>query len=70
MTSAGIGSDIDFVKELGIDDENIPEFRFIWNINSTNTLRLTYSDLSYSGDRRINQTIYFDGRTYNIGSAC
>lgn len=61
------GSDIDFKDELGLDDENFIDARFSWYFAKNNKLRLTYSNIAYSGDKVISEEIVFDGETYEVG---
>jgi hypothetical protein len=67
ITEAGTGTDIDFKTDLGIEDENFPEARFTWYIGSKNKLRLAYIQISYSGDKNVEKTIEFGGKTYTVG---
>jgi hypothetical protein len=63
----GLGTDIDARQDLVIDDSNFPAGRFTLE---TRTMRVqfTYTPIDFSGDRIVNRTIVFNGRTYSIGT--
>lgn len=68
VTESGIGTKIDFEEDLGIKDENLPEGRFTWYTGPNSKLRLTYTQVAYSGDKNIERTIEFGGKTYTVGT--
>ena len=69
VTSFGIsGSDLNFKSELGIQDEDFPEGRFIWHTGPNSRIRAYYTAAEFEGDQMISQTIKFDGKTYTAGT--
>ena len=68
VTESGIGTKLDFEEDLGIKDENLPEGRFTWYTGPNSKLRLTYTQVAYSGDKNIERTIEFGGKTYTVGT--
>ncbi len=64
VSKSGIGTDIDFKNDLGLDDENFPEARFTWYMGPKSRLRLSYIQVGYSGDKHVAKTIDFNGKTY------
>lgn len=69
VTEAGItGTDIDFKSDLGLKDKDFPDVRFTWYTGPNSKLRLAYTQISYSGDKNIERTINFGGKTYTAGT--
>lgn len=69
LTEADItGTDIDFKADLGIEDKNFPDARFTWYTGPQSKLRLTYTQIDYSGDKNVERTIEFGGETYTVGT--
>jgi hypothetical protein len=62
------GTDIDFEADLGLKDKNFPEGRFTWYIGPKSKVRLAYTPIGYSGDKNIERTIEFGGKTYTAGT--
>ncbi len=67
-TENDIGTEIDFKDDLGIDDENFPEGRFTWYPGQNSKIRFAYTQISYDGDKRVQETIEFAGETYTVGA--
>jgi len=68
VTESGIGTEVDFKADLGIKDEDFPEGRFTWYTGPNSKLRLAYTQVAYSGDKNIERTIEFGGKTYTAGT--
>lgn len=68
VTESGIGTDIDFKDDLGLKDENFPDVRFTWYTGPKSKLRLAYTQVAYSGEKNVERTIEFDGKTYTAGT--
>lgn len=68
VTEDGIGTEIDFQDDLGLDDKNFPEGRFTWYPGANSRIRVSYTQISYDGDKEIDKTIDFAGETYSIGT--
>ena len=66
--SANIGSGIDYKDDLGIKDENFPEGRISWYPGPNSRLRVSYFQVGYHGENRLERTITFRGREFTIGT--
>ena len=64
----GVGTDIDFKKDLGVPDSKFPEGRFTYYGKGRSRLRFTYTPIEYSGDIVVNRTLVFDGQQYAFGT--
>jgi outer membrane protein len=60
-----IGTTIDFENDLGIEDENFPSVEVFLG-GGRHHLSLTYTDIDYSGRKKLTRDITFNGETYNI----
>jgi len=58
-----IGTTIDFEKDLGIEDEDYPSVE-VFVGGGNHHLSLTYTDIEYSGRKKITTDIIFKGETY------
>lgn len=64
VDEAGIaGTTIDFDKDLGIDDENYPCVEVFVGLGNHH-LSLTYTEIDYSGRKRLSEDIWFNGVRY------
>ena len=54
----------DFKDTLGVKDENIPFGEAYLRFGNT-TLRVGYTQIRYDGDKRLTQTVVFNGTTYS-----
>ncbi len=68
VVTAGIGETFNLKNDLGVDDEDFPEGRFIWHTGPNSKLRLSYTRIEYEGDQVLTRTIDFDGKSYTAGS--
>lgn len=66
VEESGIGTTIDFDKDLGIDDENYPCVEAFVGLGNHH-LSLTYTGIDYSGKKRLTRSIEFAGETYTAG---
>src|SRR3989441_7493801 len=58
------GTKFDFVKDLGIDDEPLPDLRLSIFTGPNSKLRLGYTHAAFEGDTIIGRTIQFNGTDY------
>jgi len=65
VEESGIGTTIDFDKDLGIDDENYPCVEAFVGLGNHH-LSLTYTDIDYSGKETLTRSIDFAGVTYEV----
>lgn len=63
-----IGQDIDFVDDLGVDDENFPGGRVILNMTDSSFLRLEYTPIDTDSDEILTKSVTFNGKVYNVGT--
>jgi len=68
VVEAGVGESFNLDTDLNLDDENLPEGRIIWNITPNNSIRCSYTQVEYSGNENITQSITFKGKTYTAGT--
>ncbi len=63
-----IGTEIDLVEDLGIDDKNnFWEGRISLNLGSSK-LRYAYMPMSWSGSKNITKSVVFAGKTYSAST--
>jgi|Deesub1362B_J571_1020462.scaffolds.fasta_scaffold04145_4 hypothetical protein len=62
------GTDIDFKRDLAIEDENLPGGNLVWYTGPNSRIRLGYTQISYSGDKHVEQTIEYGGKIYTFGT--
>jgi hypothetical protein len=61
-----IGSQIDFKTDLGLQDQNFPEFHLVAKAGQ-HKFRLEFIPLDYQQSATIQRTIVFNGQAYNVG---
>jgi hypothetical protein len=61
-------TDLDLKQDLGMRDHWISEARLTWRIGRKHRLRLAYTPIVYRGDRIVQTTVHFRGRTYEFGT--
>jgi hypothetical protein len=59
-------TEIDFVREFGIDNDTFPEIRFA--VGRTHKFRFVYVPVRYEADAVIQRTITFRGQTFTVGA--
>ena len=65
--AATIGDNINFEKDLGIEDENYPAVEVFLG-GGRHHLSLTYTNIDYSGRNTLTEDIIFNGETYTATS--
>lgn len=68
VVESSIGTDFDLKSDLGVKDEDFPEARLIWHTGENSKIRLTYTQINYSGEQNIAQSIEFKGQTYSANT--
>jgi hypothetical protein len=68
VEESGFGTDIDFVEDLDIKDENYPEIRVTWYTGPKSKIRAAYTEVNYEGDENLERTVQFAGETYPAGT--
>ncbi len=64
----GIGTDINFVDDLGVDADNYSEIGLVWYPAPTHRVWIEYMPMSADGDQVLERTILFHGKTYRVGA--
>jgi hypothetical protein len=62
-----IGSKIDFVKDLGIQQSRFTDFRLVLRPARKHKFRLSYIPIKYSADSTLTRDIVFNGIRYRVG---
>lgn len=60
-----IGTSLDFDKDLGIEDEDYPSVEAFVGFGNHH-LSLAYTEIDYSGKKRLTRAIDFRGKTYSV----
>jgi len=68
VEESDIGTQFDVKDDLGIDDENFPDARVIWNTGPNSKLRIGYTQISYEGSQNVSRTVEFKGKSYTGGT--
>ncbi len=68
VTQNGVGTDINFVDQLGLGDENFADVRLLWYTGPESSIRLAYNKIGFDGSRNITEQLVFDGKTYTINT--
>lgn len=63
----GVGTELDFVDEVGIENKDFTEARFTWYYSKSSKLRISYMAWDFTGNETLEREIVFNGQTYNIG---
>lgn len=65
---AAIGeSEVDFVKEFGIEDKRFTEYRIVAKPGRKHKLRFNYIPIEYMEEATLSRTVTFGGRTFTVG---
>ena len=64
---AGIGTDVDFVEEFGIEKKRFTEFRATLKPGRKHKIRFDYVPFKYDAEAVIQRTFVFGGREFTIG---
>ena len=68
VEGGGIGTTIDFVDDLDVEDENFPMGRVKLYTGPNSWIRGEYLPISYDGDSMLTRSIIFDGKTSTVGA--
>jgi len=68
VVESDIGAEFNAKDDLGVDDENFPDGRIIWNASPNSRIRLGYTQIEYSGSQDVTRSIDFNGQTYSAGT--
>lgn len=63
-----LGSDVDFVADLGLQDKNIGDFRILLRPGRKHKLHADFLPIRYSGEATLSKRIIFNGIAYEIGA--
>lgn len=66
-SSAGFGSDVDFVEEFGLEKKRFTEFRATLKPGRKHKIRFDYVPFKYDAEATIQRTFVFGGQTYTVG---
>ena len=64
----GIGTEVDFVDDLGMDDEDIPGVTVDLLLGRSNHFLFSYWSVGYDGRNTLTRSFDFNGRSYAVGS--
>jgi hypothetical protein len=67
ISSGSGGTPIDFVSQFSIEDKRFREFRVVLKAAPKHKLRYSTVPIKYSGSATLNQSITFQGQTFNAG---
>ena len=63
-----IGTEVDFVDDLGMDDEDIPGVSVDLLLGRSNHFLFSYWSVGYDGKNTLTRSFDFNGQTYTVGS--
>jgi hypothetical protein len=58
---------VDFVREFGIEDKRFNEFRFVGKAGRKHKIRFNYIEIDYAAEATLARTITFGNRTFTVG---
>ena len=61
------GSRIDFKRDLGLQDSNVPDFQLVLRPATKHKFRLQYLSLGYDQSATLTREITFNGQLYRVG---
>ncbi len=67
ISSGTAGTPIDFVSQFAVEDKRFREFRVVLKAAPKHKLRYSTVPIKYSGSATLNQSITFQGQTFNAG---
>ncbi|KDA54378.1 MAG: hypothetical protein ACOY7U_02670 [Acidobacteriota bacterium] len=67
VVDQGVGTEVDFAKDLGMSDEPLPSLR-LSHLGKRGFISVAYEKASYTGDRVVERTIEYGGKTYTVGT--
>jgi hypothetical protein len=62
-----LGTSIDLVDDLGIDEGRLPDFRFVVRPGRRHKLRVSFVPIHYSAETVLERTIIFNGTIFRTG---
>ena len=65
--SGSLGSDVDFVNNLGIEKATFTQFKLVLRPATKHKFRFEYTPISYEAEKTVTRTFVFNGQRYNIG---
>lgn len=68
VVESSIGTDFNFKTDLGVKDEDFPEARLILHTGENSKVRLTFTQVNYSGEKDITRAIEFKGKSYSAST--
>jgi hypothetical protein len=69
ISSGSLATPIDFINQFSFEKKRFREFRVVLKPARKQKLRFSTVPISYSGSATLNQTITFQGQTYNVGAS-
>lgn len=67
VVEQGVGTEVDFTEDLGMPDRTLPTVR-LTHIGTWGFVSVAYEKTSYRGDRVVDRTIEYGGKTYTVGT--
>lgn len=67
VVERGVGTEVDFTEDLGMGDEPLATVR-LSHRGKRGFVSVAYEKASYSGDRVVQRTIEYGGKTYTVGT--
>ncbi len=72
LVQSGNGADaatvIDFVGDLGLDEDGLVEGRLVFRPSRRTSVRLAYASFSFASDAQLDRTLEFSGQTFQLDS--
>lgn len=62
-----VGSEIDLVTDLGVEQKRLPEFELILRAARKHKFRIQYLPVKYEQSAVLNRDIVFNGQVYHVG---
>ncbi len=68
IVDSGVGTSVDGKSDLGFDNKNLSEVRVNWQKSPQSNLRYAFTHMAYRGDKTLDSTVEFNGKTYSMGT--
>jgi hypothetical protein len=62
-----LGTDVDLVDDLGIEQKRIPELRFVLRPAKKHKFRIDYLPMKYEAESTVKREFVFNGQRYRVG---
>ena len=62
-----LGSDVDLVKDLGIEQKRLAKFDLVLRPAKKHRFRFSYLPISYQAEAQVRRSFVFNGQRYNLG---